>query len=109
MKSVNIVTSIAILGSFAEWKSFENQCDLSAQDKSGVAVGIITREIKTDFGVYNVKFLLMYIDDNLKHKIKPTYKFTYQEVIDEGFEKLLVRIGKKVIINIQLNMGEKNL
>lgn len=103
-----MVTSIAILGSFTEWKSIENQCDQSVQDKSGVAVGIITREITTNFGVYNVKFLLMYINDNLKHKLKPTYQFTHKQVIDEGFDQLLARIGKKVIINIQLKMGEKN-
>ncbi|MHA2306739.1 MAG: hypothetical protein ACXACU_15260 [Candidatus Hodarchaeales archaeon] len=109
LKSMSIVTSIAILGSFSEWKAIERKCNHSAQDKSGVGVGIISREIKTDFGNYHIKFLLMYIDDNLRHKLKPTYQFTYQEVVDEGFEQLLARIGKKVIINIQLKMKNKNI
>ncbi|MHA1968917.1 MAG: hypothetical protein ACW964_14075 [Candidatus Hodarchaeales archaeon] len=84
LKSMSIVTSIAILGSFSEWKAIERKCNHSAQDKSGVGV-------------------------NLRHKLKPTYQFTYQEVVDEGFEQLLARIGKKVIINIQLKMKNKNI
>jgi hypothetical protein len=95
------------VGSFNNWKQIEKFCDRSAQDKAGVAVGILTRNINLNFGNYEVKFLLLYIDENLNYKLKPTYRFSYQELMVEGFENVLTRVGKKVIINIERNMKSK--
>ena len=44
----------------------------------------------------------MYIDETLLHRVKPTYKFTYQEILNEGFENILARIGRKVVLNLRL-------
>ncbi len=102
-----IVTSIAIIGTFDNWKQIEKLCDKSAYDKAGIAVGILTRNIDTDFGSHEVKYLLLYVDTKLDYKLKPTYRFSFQELMAEGLENVLERIGKKVIINIERNLKHK--
>ena len=107
MKSHEIVTSVAIVGAFKSWKQIEKLCDQSVQDEAGVAVGILTRKIKTDFGDYQVKYLLLYVNEKLSHKLKPTNLFSYNELMEEGFENVLIRLGKRVIINIERNLKRK--
>ncbi|MFX0087274.1 MAG: hypothetical protein ACFFAU_16610 [Candidatus Hodarchaeota archaeon] len=95
------------MGTFDNWKQIEQLCDKSAQDKAGVAVGILTRNIKTDFGNYEVKYLLLYIDEKLNYKLKPTYRFSFQDLMAEGLDNVLERLGKKVIINIERDIKHK--
>ena len=103
MNSSKLVTSLAIIGeSFDQWKIIKKLCEKSTQDNSGLAVGILSRTIEMDFGSFTVKYLIMFIDQKIAYNIKPTFQYSMQELMEEGIENLLRRIGKKTIIRAQM-------
>ncbi len=99
---------MAIIGdSFNQWLKIKELCDQSAHDNSGLAVGILSRTIETDFGVFTVKYLLLFVNNKFAHNIKPTFRFTMNQLMEEGIENVLTRIGRKTIIKAQLKLKEK--
>nr|UCE14925.1 MAG: hypothetical protein JSV04_07025 [Candidatus Heimdallarchaeota archaeon] len=101
-----VVTSLAIIGdSFDQWVKLKEQCDQSTEDKSGLAAGILTRTYDTQFGNFTVKFLLLFVNKKLPHNLKPTFRFTMKELMDEGLESILAKIGHKTIINAQRKLS----
>ncbi len=99
---------MAIIGDLVnQWPGIKELCDQSTTDDSGVGVGILTRKITTDFGQkYNVKFLLLFVDQKLYHNLKPTFRYTMKEITQEGFENVLMKIGRKTIINAQRKLDK---
>ncbi len=97
-----IVVRLSIVGPFTQWPNFQSYCDESISDASGVSVGIVSRIIKTDWGSHSVKFVLLFLGDNIYHHIRPTHRYTVQEINKEGFENILNDIGRRTIINIHL-------
>ena len=94
------VATILVEGKFTEWSLLKEYCDQTVTDSTGIALGIITRRITTDFGVYSVKFVLTYFDEGVKHRFKPVNKFTINNVLESGFYSILDKIGKKLLINL---------
>ena len=94
------VATILVEGKFAEWSRLKEYCDQTITDSTGIALGIITRRITTDFGVYSVKFVLTYFDEGVKCRIKPVNRFSINYVLENGFDVILEKIGKKLVINL---------
>ncbi|MFX1284277.1 MAG: hypothetical protein ACFFB5_11510 [Promethearchaeota archaeon] len=102
MKYTNLVTSLAIIGdSFDQWPEIKEYCEQSTQDNSGLGIGILSRTIETNLGNFTVKYLLLFVDKKFAHNIKPTFQFTMKQIIEEGFDNVITRIGKKTIIRAQ--------
>lgn len=97
------IATIVVEGKFTEWSRLKEYCDQTITDSTGIALGIITKNISTDFGVYPVKFVLTYFDEGVKHRLKPVNRFTINEVLERGFDSILENIGKKLLINLQLS------
>ncbi|MFX0015670.1 MAG: hypothetical protein ACFFB2_12110 [Promethearchaeota archaeon] len=107
VKHPKFVTSLAIIGdSFDQWKNIKKLCDQSTQSY-GLGLGILSRTIETDLGYFPVKFLVIFIEKKFTHNIKPTFKFTMNEITNEGIENILTRIGRKTIIKAHINMKTK--
>ena len=94
------VATILVEGKFAEWSRLKEYCDQTITDSTGIALGIITRRITTDFGVHSVKFVLTYLDEGVKCRIKPVNRFSINYVLENGFDIILEKIGKKLVINL---------
>ena len=97
------IATIVVEGKFTEWSRLKEYCDQTITDSTGIALGIITKKISTEFGVYPVKFVLTYFDDEIKHRLKPVNRYTINEVLERGFDVILETTGKKLIINLQLS------
>ena len=97
------IATIVVEGKFTEWSRLKEYCDQTITDSTGIALGIITKNISTDFGVYPVKFVLTYFDEGVKHRLKPVNRFTIREVLERGFDSVLEKTGKKLLINLQLS------
>lgn len=97
---------MAIIGDLDDqWPEIKELCDQSTTDDSGVGVGILTRRISTDIGQkYDVKYLLLFVDQKLYHNLKPTFRYSMKEIKQVGIENILMRIGRKTIINAQRKM-----
>ncbi|MFX0210859.1 MAG: hypothetical protein ACFFDT_33075 [Candidatus Hodarchaeota archaeon] len=107
---MKFATSIAIMGNLSEdWERIKHYCDQSASDNAGIAVGILSRKIGTDFGSFLVKFILLFIDKSLTSQVKPTFRFSMSEIEQEGVEEILLRVGTKVIINAYLKTPKESL
>ncbi|MHA2226533.1 MAG: hypothetical protein ACXAC8_15090 [Candidatus Hodarchaeales archaeon] len=101
MKAYYFVTSIGIIGSFSdEWGKIKEYCEQSSQDSSGIGVGIIKRVIKSDIGEFPVKFLVLFIDQRINYTSKQSFQFTMKDILEEGFEEVLTRIGRKTVIKV---------
>ncbi len=108
LKSTKLVTSLAISGaSFDQWPKIEKLCEQSVRDNSGLAVGILSRAIETDLGVFTVKYLVLFADQKFSHNLKPTFQFTMNQLMEEGIENVLTRIGRKTIIKAQTKLKTK--
>ncbi len=97
------IATIVVEGKFTEWSRLKEYCDQTITDSTGIALGIITKNISTDFGVYPVKFVLTYFDEGVKHRLKPVNRYTINKVLERGFDSILEKIGKKLLINLQLS------
>jgi hypothetical protein len=107
---MKFATSIAIIGDLSnDWERIKCYCDQSASDNAGIAVGILSRTIGTDFGLFLVKFILLFIDKSLTSQLKPAFRFSMYEIEKEGVEEILLRVGKKVIINAYLKTPKESL
>ncbi|MFX1506595.1 MAG: hypothetical protein ACFFDC_10880 [Promethearchaeota archaeon] len=105
MNFPKLVTSLAIIGeSFDQWRIIKDLCEQTTQDNSGLAVGIISRTIEMDIGSFTVKYLILFIDKKFAHNIKPTFQYSMQQLMEEGIENVLKKIGKKTIIKVQMKM-----
>jgi len=108
VKYPNLVTSLAIIGdSFDQWSKIKTHCDQSTEDNSGLGIGILSRTIETNLGVFKVKYLLLFVDQKFIYNIKPTFQFTMKQLIEEGFDNVLTRIGRKTIIRAQRKVKTK--
>lgn len=109
MRLNKLVTSLAIIGdSYDQWFKLKEQCEQSTEDESGLAAGILTRTFDTNFGNFTVKYLLLFVDKKLPHNLKPTFRFTMKELMDEGMESILEKIGRKTIINAQRKLSKES-
>lgn len=107
MKSSHFITAIAIIGgSLNDWLKLRSFCDQSVQDKSGLAVGIISKIVSSEFGDFPVKFLILFIEKSLQYHLKPVFRFTMAQIKEEGLENVLERVGRKVIINISMKSSK---
>ncbi len=104
-----IVVKFSVMGQFTQWPYFQKYCEKSISDSTEISVGIITKSITTEFGIYTVKFVLLFLGENISHHLKPAYQYTVDEVFKEGFDNLLTRLGKKTIVNIRLKQQQQNL
>ncbi|MHA1975419.1 MAG: hypothetical protein ACW98F_09630 [Candidatus Hodarchaeales archaeon] len=104
-----IVIRISVIGQFNEWPYFQKFCEKSLSDSAGISVGIISRSITTDFGDFPVKFVLLFLGENIYHHIKPAHRYTIDEIFNEGLDNILNRLGRKTIINIHLNEHSSDL
>ncbi|UCG03191.1 MAG: hypothetical protein JSW11_04215 [Candidatus Heimdallarchaeota archaeon] len=103
MNSSKLVTSLAIIGeTFGQWQKIKELCDQSTQDKSGLAAGILSRTIDMDLGSFTVKYLILFIDQKYGYNIKPTFQYSMKQLMEEGIENVLRRIGRKTIIRAQM-------
>ncbi|MFW9905989.1 MAG: hypothetical protein ACFFFH_16825 [Candidatus Thorarchaeota archaeon] len=103
MNSTELVTSLAIIGeSFDQWQTIKDLCQQSTQDNSGLAAGIISRTIEMDIGSFIVKYLILFIDQRFAYNIKPTFQYSMQQLMTEGIENVLKKIGRKTIIRVQM-------
>jgi hypothetical protein len=107
LNSSKLVTSLAILGeNFDQWHTIKDLCEQSTQDKSGLAVGITSRTLEMDTGSFTVKYLILFIDQRFAHNIKPTFRYSMQQLMEEGIENVLKKIGRKTIIRAQMKMKQ---
>ena len=107
MNSTKLVTSLAIIGdSYDQWQKIKEICEQSTEDNSGLAAGILSRTIETDFGFFNVKYLLMFVDQKFARNIKPTFQYSMDQIMKEGIENILTTIGRKTIIRAQMKFKE---
>lgn len=96
------IATIVVEGNFTEWSRLKDYCDQTITDSTGIALGIITKKITTDFGIFSVKFVLTYFDEGIKHRLKPVNRYKITEVLEKGFDTILETTGKKLLINLQL-------
>ena len=96
------IATIVVEGKFTEWERLKEYCDQTMTDSAGIALGIITRRITTEIGVYPVKFVLTYFDEGMKHRFKHVNRFKIDFVMKSGFDSILEEIGKKLLINLHL-------
>ena len=101
-KMKQIVVRLSIVGPFSQWPNFQSHCDESISDASGVSVGIVSRIIKTDWGSHSVKFVLLFLGDNIYHHLRPTHRYTVQEINKEAY--VIHRPELNVQTLIQLGM-----
>ena len=104
-----IAIKISVIGQFREWPHFQQYCEKSISDSAGISVGIISKTITTDFGVFPVKFILLFLGENIYHQIKPSHRYTVDEIFKEGLDNILNRLGRKAIINIQIKDPSSDL
>ncbi len=97
------IATIVVEGKFTEWSRLKEYCEQTIADSTGIALGIITKNISTDFGVYPVKFVLTYFDKGVKHRLKPVNRYPIREVLERGFDSILEKTGKNLLINLQLS------
>ena len=97
----NLAVMLTIEGEFNEWKFLKNKCTKSLTDEKGIGVGIILKNIETKYGDYQMKFVLIFLDSAIKHRIKPINRFTFAEIRKEGLESILSSLGRKLVINLQ--------
>ena len=103
MHSAQLVTSLAIIGeSFDQWQQIKELCEQSTDDSSGLAAGILSRRIEMDLGSFTVKYLILFIDQKFAHNIKPTFRYTMDQIMKEGIESILTTIGRKTFIRAQM-------
>jgi hypothetical protein len=92
---------MTIEGEFEEWEAIKNQCIESVSDSQGIGIGIIQKKIVTNFGEYQIKFLLIFLDSTLKHRISPINRFSIANIKKEGLVNILNTLGRKLITNLQ--------
>ncbi len=97
-----VVIRFSVIGQFSEWPHFQPFCEKSISDSTGISVGIISKSIITDFGTFPVKFIILFLGENIHHHLKLIHRYTVEEVIQEGLDTILNKLGKKVLINIHL-------
>jgi len=103
LHSAQLVTSLAIIGeSFDQWQQIKELCEQSTDDSSGLAAGILSRRIEMDFGSFTVKYLILFIDQKFSYNIKPTFRYSMKQLMEEGIENILAKIGRKTIIRAQM-------
>ncbi len=107
MSQLQVVTSMAIIGPFEKWRLIQELCDHSVDDGFGLAAGLLKRQIKTKFGLFIIKFSILYVDENLKYSIKPSFRYTIYEVEEKGLEAILEELGQKTVIRILQNDDRK--
>lgn len=107
MSQLRVVSSITIIGPFKKWRIIRELCDHSVDDGSGLAAGLLKRQIKTEFGLFNVKFTVLYIDENYGYSLRPTFRYTIYEVEEKGLEIILQDVGRKTILKIIQNDERK--
>ena len=94
---------MAIIGeSFDQWQQIKELCEQSTDDNSGLAAGILSRRIEMDFGSFIVKYLILFVDQKFSYNIKPTFRYSMKQLMEEGFENILTNIGRKTIIRAQM-------
>ena len=97
----HIVITFSVVGQFSEWPYFHKYCAKSFSDLTGISVGIISKSIKTDFGTFPVKFVLLFLGKSIQHYLKPTHRYTEEEILEQGLDTILDKLGRKIIIKIQ--------
>jgi len=107
MGQLRVVTSITIIGPFKKWILIRELCDHSVDDGSGLAAGLLKRQIKTESGLFNVKFSILYVDEDLKYSLRPTFRYTIYEVEERGLESILQEVGRKIAFKIFQNDDRK--
>ena len=103
------VATIVVEGKFSEWSHLKKYCDQTVTDSTSIALGIITRRISTEFGVYPVNFVLIYFGEGVKHHLKPVNRFSIKDVLESGFDSILEKIGKKLLINLHLRKSSEKI
>lgn len=82
VKFSEVATSIAIVNdSFSQWFDIQNICDYSAHDNAGLAVVILSRTNETDFGLFTVKYLILFIIKRFPNNLKPSFQFSIKELM----------------------------
>lgn len=89
-----------------DWLKLRSLCDQSIHDKSGLAVGIISKNVSSEFGDFSVKFLILFIEECLQYHLKPAFCFTMSQIKEEGLGNILERVGRKAIINIRMKSSK---
>ncbi len=90
-----IVITFSVIGQFSEWLYFQEYCEKSISDSTGISIGIISKLFKTDFGNFPVNFVLLFLGKSIQHHLKPTHCYTVEEVHEQGLDNILDRLGKK--------------
>jgi hypothetical protein len=103
------VISITIEGNFDDWTKLRSHCEDFLSDSSGIAVGLTTKSISTDFGEFSVKCIIFFLDDRTLHHLKPVNRYSSIEIFKIGLDTVLERIAKKMLINIHLKDRPKKL
>jgi hypothetical protein len=94
--------SITIEGKFEDWGRIQSHCEDYLSDSSGIAVGFTTRSISTDFGEFSVKCIIIFLDERTQHHLKPANSYSSTEIFEIGFDKILEKIARKMLINVHL-------
>ena len=97
----DLAVMVTIEGEFNDWKTIKNKCTEFFSDNKGIGVGLIHRRIESKFGIFQVKFVLVFLDSALKHRIKPINRFKMVEIRNQGLETILNSLGRKLVVNLQ--------
>ena len=96
------VISITIEGNFDDWPKIRNHCEEYLSDSSGIAVGFTTKSISTDFGKFSVKCIIIFLDKETQHHLKPINRYSSTELSRIGLDVILEKIARKMLIDIHL-------
>lgn len=97
----DLAVMVTIEGEFKDWQTIKNKCSEFLSDKKGIGVGLIQRKIKSRNGNFQVKFILLFLDSALKHRIKPINRFKMAEIRNQGLETILSSLGRKLVVNLE--------